>query len=217
MPEFSVTSEADSLALLTVEELRVAAGLDRNDDSNDITLLEYEQEVAAEITSDCGIASDGVNPPTLMLEECMDVFRLKCSSDALYLSRRHVASIASIAEDGVDLDGDNWRVESEIGKIVRLASDADTVWSATKIQVEYAAGFETVPQELKAEAKARVKIKVSEGSRDPLARSIRTDIPGLESISTDYQIGGVSRLTGDGLSPESERRLRRFMTYSMVG
>lgn len=217
MTQFTVTDAATDLTLLDVEELRVAAGLDSDDTSNDEVLAAYGAEVAAEIASDCAIASDGVNPPTLRSESCSDVFRLKCHTDALFLSRRHVSEITSIEEDGVALADADWRLEAETGKLIRLVDDADSCWTASKIEVEYTAGFSTVPSELKAEAKTRIQIKMSEGSRDPLARSVRLEVPGVDTIENSYQIGGLSRLTGEGLSAESERRLKRFMTQSMVG
>lgn len=217
MPEFSVTTAATDLALLTAEELRIAAGLARDDGSQDETLAEYEAEVAAEIMSDCGIASDGVHPPTLRSEVCEDIFRLGNATDALWLSRRHVSAVATVTEDDDLLVTTDWRLEAETGKLIRLVSDADSCWSAAKIEVAYTAGFATVPAELKSEAKARIKIKLSENSRDPLARTISTEIPDLETLTIGYQVGGLSRLTGNGLSAESERRLKRFMTYSMVG
>jgi hypothetical protein len=217
LPHFSVVTPATDLTLLTPEELRVAAGLDRADASQDETLAEYEAEVAAEIASDCAIASDGVNPPTLRSEEVADVFRLGCPLVALYLSRRHVSEIASIVENGIALDKPDWRLVAETGKLVRLINDADACWSAAKVEVAYTAGFDIVPNDLKSEAKSRIRIKVSENARDPLARRIRTDIPDVEAREIDYQVGGLSRLMAEGLAPESERRLRRFMTQSMVG
>lgn len=217
LPHFAVVVPASDLTLLTPEELRVAAGLDRADASQDETLAEYEAEVAAEIASDCAIASDGVNPPTLRSEVCSDVFRLWCPSMALYLSRRHVSEIASVVENGVSLGELDWRLVAETGRLVRLVNDVEACWSAAKVEIAYTAGFAVVPSELKAEAKSRIKFKASEGTRDPLARSIRTDIPDVESRQVDYQVGGLSRLMGEGLAPESERRLRRFMTQSMVG
>lgn len=217
MTQFTVTTPATDLTLLSVEELRVAAGLARDDASNDATLAEYGAEIAAEIASDCAIASDGVNPPTLRSEVCTDVFRLKCHTDALFLSRRHVSEVTSIEEDGEALADEDWRIEAETGKLIRLVDDADSYWTASKIEVEYTAGFVTVPSELKAEAKTRIQIKLSEGSRDPLARTVRVEVPGVDTIENSYQVGGLSRLTGAGLSAESERRLKRFMTQSMVG
>jgi hypothetical protein len=216
LPHFTVVTPAADLTLLTPEELRVAAGLDRNDASQDETLAEHEAEVAAEIASDCAIASDGVNPPTLRSEVCTDVFRLPCSAGALFLSRRHVSEVSDILENAIALTPTDWLLEAETGKLVRLSNNASSRWGTT-VEVAYTAGFDVVPAELKAEAKSRIKFKASESSRDPLARSIRTDIPDVESRQVDYQVGGLSRLMGEGLAPESERRLRRFMTQSMVG
>jgi hypothetical protein len=216
LAHFTVVTPATDLTLLTPEELRIAAGLDRADASQDETLAEYETEVAAEIASDCAIASDGVNPPTLRSEVVNDVFRY-CSSGALWLSRKHVSDVSQILENGIELTPADWLLEAETGKLMRLADNAKIRWSGTIVEVFYTAGFDIVPNELKAEAKSRIKFKASEGSRDPLARSIRTDIPDVESRQVDYQVGGLSRLMGEGLAPESERRLRRFMTQSMVG
>jgi hypothetical protein len=217
LPHFTVITPATDLTLLSPEEQRIAAGLDRTDISQDEALAEYEAEVAAEIASDCAIASDGVNPPTLRSEECNDMFRLACSSGPLYLSRKHVSSVSDILENGTGLTPADWLLEAETGKLVRLVNNASSCWTASTVEVTYTAGFTVVPNELKAEAKARIKVKVSESSRDPLARSIRTDIPDIESRQIDYQVGGLSRLMDEGLAPESERRLRRFMTQTMVG
>lgn len=217
LPQFSVITPATDITLLTPEEQRVAAGLDRTDTSQDETLAEHEAEVAAEIASDCCIVSDGINPPTLRSEDCADVFRLRCSTPALYLSRHHISAIASINEDGVALVSTDWRLDAEIGKLTRLNSDADTCWSAKRVDIAYTAGFDVVPNDLKAEAKSRMKFKASEASRDPLARRVRTEIPDIELREVDYQVGGILRLTGNDLAPESERRLRRFMKQSMAG
>lgn len=216
LAHFTVITPAADLTLLTPEELRVAAGLDRADASHDEALAEWGLEVAAEIASDCAIASDGINPPTLRSEAVNDVFRY-CSSGVLWLSRKHVSDVSEILENGIALTSADWLLEAESGKLIRLVNNAKSCWTGTLVEVSYTAGFDTVPAELKAEAKARIAVKNSEASRDPLARSIHTDIPDVESRQVDYQVGGLSRLMGEGLAPESERRLRRFMTQSMIG
>lgn len=219
MPQFSVTTPATDLTILSVQELRVAAGLAIDDRSKDTTLAQYGKEVAAEIVQDCGVASDGSHTPTLRSEVCADVFRLKCSADALFLSRRHVTAIASIAEDGAAaLTATGFRFDAERGKLIRLINDKDACWTASKIEVAYTAGFSSVPDDLKAEAKSRIQIKISEASRDPMARELRKEIPGVLMTQTAYQVGGLGRLDGYGdLSSESLRRLKRFMNFSMIG
>jgi hypothetical protein len=217
LPQFSVIDPAADLSLLTPEELRAAAGLPAGDTSQDDALAVYGEQVAAEIASDCAITADGINPPTLRSEHVLDVYRLDYSEKGLLLSRKHVSAVVSVTENGIILEPTDWRLNAETGRLVRLVNDADACWSARKIEIEYTAGFDLIPAELKAEAASRVQVKHSEGSRDPLARSIRTDIPDVESRQVDYQVGGLSRLMGEGLAPESERRLRRFMTQSMVG
>jgi hypothetical protein len=218
LAHFSVVTPATDLTLLTPEELRVAVGLDRSDVSHDEALAEWGLEVAAEIASDCAIASDGINPPTLRSEVVNDVFRY-CSSGVLWLSRKHVSDVSEILENGIALTSADWLLEAETGKLMRLVNNAKSCWTGTLVEVSYTAGFDTVPAELKAEAKSRVAVKNSESSRDPLARDIRTEIPGVETLEIGYQVGGVSRLMGSDelLTPESRRRLRRFMTQTMIG
>lgn len=217
MPEFSVTTPAADITLLGTEELRVAAGLSITDTSNDDVLAAYEEEIAAEIMSDCGIADDGIHPRTLRSEICSDVFREDGNHETLYLSRRHVTAVSSINENGTLLAASDWIILADSGRLLRVNNDDYICWPFGKIVVVYTAGFADVPATLKAEAKARVKIKYSEGSRDPLARTIRTELPDIETREVSYQVGGLSRLTGYGLADESERRLKRFMTHIMVG
>jgi hypothetical protein len=219
LPQFAVVNPAVDLTLLTPEELRAAAGLDSADTSHDAALADMGLEVAAEIASDCAIASDGINPPTLRSEDCHDIFRLTCPAEILLLSRHHVSAITTILENGTALTSPDWLLDAETGNLARLANNAKTLWGGTIVEVTYTAGFDIVPAELKAEAKARVAVKYSAGSRDPLARDIRTEIPGVETLEIGYQVGGLSRLmdSSDGLAPESVRRLRRFMTHAMVG
>jgi hypothetical protein len=218
LAHFSVVAPAADLTLLTPEELRVAAGLNRTDASHDEALAEWGLEVAAEIASDCAIASDGINPPTLRSEVVNDVFRY-CSSGVLWLSRKHVSDVSQVMENGIELTPADVLLEAETGKLMRLVNNAKSCWTGTLVEVSYTAGFDTVPAELKAEAKSRVAVKNSESSRDPLARDIRTEIPGVETLEIGYQVGGVGRLMGtdDKLTPESQRRLRRFMTQTMIG
>lgn len=217
LAHFTVVDPAIDLTLLTPEELRLAAGLDRNDASHDDALTAMGEEVAAEIASDCAIASDGVHPPTLRSEGVNDVFRY-CSAGALWLSRKHVSEVSEILENNIALTSADWLLEAETGKLMRLVNNAKYCWSGMIVEVSYTAGFVVVPAELKAEAKGRVAVKNSESSRDPLARDIRTEIPGVETLQIGYQVGGVSRLMDpDRLAPESERRLRRFMTQTMIG
>jgi hypothetical protein len=221
LSQFSVIDPAVDLSLLTPEELRAAAGLPVGDTSQDDALAVYGEQVAAEIASDCAITADGINPPTLRSEHVRDVYRLDYPEKDLLLSRKHVSDVTSVTENGIILETTDWRLNAETGKLVRLVNDADACWSARKIEVEYTAGFDVIPAELKAEATSRLYVKYSAGSgtRDPAVRSIRVEIPGVETRQTDYQVSDLARSSGsdDLLPPDSERRLRRFMMQPWVG
>src|SRR6185312_7968968 len=99
---FTVTTPASELSLLTVEELRAAVGV--TDASQDDALTALGARLSASIAKQCGVASDGVNPATLLSETCTEVFRPTRFQQDLVLSRRPVTSITSVTENGTALD-----------------------------------------------------------------------------------------------------------------
>lgn len=220
---FEVITPATDLTLLTPEELRVAAGLASDDVSKDALLTIFEAQIAEEIATDCNVATASNCPPTLRSEAVQDTFRLGTYSTGLILSRRHVSTITSIVESGLTLVATDYVLEAEGGRLTRLFFEREWQWPGgfswvgtpgaySKIVVSYVAGFAIVPASLKAEAVVRLQLKLSENSRDPLVRSTSETTDGIDKIDIAYQVGGLSSATKDSdLSPESQRRLKRFM------
>lgn len=62
---FEVVTSTTDLTLATIQQLRVATGLASGDDSNDDALTALGSRLAADVSTACKIASDGINPPTL--------------------------------------------------------------------------------------------------------------------------------------------------------
>lgn len=173
---FEVTAPAVDLNLLTVEELRVAIGLASDDDSQDAKLETLGNRVSSMITSACQVVRDGVNPPTLLLEGCIDSYRLKCTQTALFLSRRPVFQIVSVTVSGSSLTEDvDFEVDAASGKLIRLCGDDETYWEAGRVVVEYDAGYDPVPEDLKAIAAQLAGGYWADDGVDPMEKRLKID------------------------------------------
>lgn len=178
---FRVIQPADDLGLLSIEELRAVVGLADTDYSQDERLETLGKRVSSMITSACMVVKDGVNPPTLLLERCVDSYRMKCSQQAIYLSRRPIYQIVSVTVAGSALMQDvDYEVDPASGKLTRLCGDDESWWLAGKTVVEYDAGFETVPDNLKALAAQLAGGYWADDGVDPMEKSL--NIPGVVSI-----------------------------------
>lgn len=172
---FSVTSAASDLNLLSIADLRSAAGV--SDNSQDAALTVLGAQVSLAIARACGIAADGVNMPTLKRETCSEVFRLRCPVSRLMLARRPVTSISSVTIATTTQEASAYEIDAASGRLARLSGDAEIDWPSGKITVIYVAGYETVPADVKLAASKAVALLNTEAGRDPNLK--REDIPGV--------------------------------------
>ncbi|MEY9466293.1 hypothetical protein ABH973_006706 [Bradyrhizobium ottawaense] len=190
---FQVTQPAADLNLLTIEELRVAVGLASTDDSQDDKLETLGKRVSAMITSACMVVKDGVNPPTLLLEGCVESWRLKCEQQGLYLSRRPIFQMVSVTVGASVLTQDiDYEVDAASGKLVRLCGDNETWWASGRTIVEYDAGYDTVPEDLKAIAAQLAGGYWADDGVDPMEKKL--SIPGVVDIERWVDAGADSQM-----------------------
>jgi hypothetical protein len=180
---FTVTDEASSLSLLTIDELRAAVGV--TDTSQDVALTALGLRLSASIAKQCGVASDGVHPATLLSETCSEVFRPTRQQQDLILARRPVSDITSVSENGTVLDAAGYEIRGGSGILTRLSGDRFSCFPCGKITVVYEAGFETAPEDLKLAASKLAAALYSETARDPNLK--RIDIPDVEM--REYWVG----------------------------
>jgi hypothetical protein len=180
---FTVTTPASKLSLLTVEELRAAVGV--TDSSQDAALTTLGLRLSASIAKQCGVASDGVHPATLLSETCSEVFRPARHQQDLVLARRPVSAITSVTENGMALDIADYEIRRGSGILTRLSGDRFSCFPCGKIAVVYEAGFETAPDDLKLAASKLASALYSETARDPNLK--RVDIPDVEE--REYWVG----------------------------
>lgn len=199
---FSVTTPATDLSLLTIAELRAAAGI--GDASRDAQLAIIGRGVSAAIARRCNVVSDGVNPPTLLRETCTEVFRWT-GCGPLPLARRPVVEITSVTVDGTAVDAADYEIDG--GRYLqRLSSDALSYWADGKITVIYVAGYQTAPDDLKLAATKLATATFAESGRDPSLK--RVEIPGVSLH--EYWVAPsadplLSQEVTDLLSPYVER------------
>jgi hypothetical protein len=159
-----------------VEELRAAVGV--TDSSQDAALTTLGLRLSASIAKQCGVASDGVHPSTLLSETCSEVFRPTRHQQDLILARRPVSEITSVSENGTVLDAADYEIRRGSGILTRLSGDRFSCFPCGKITVVYEAGFDEAPDDLKLAASKLAAALYSETARDPNLK--RIDIPGVE-------------------------------------
>ncbi len=180
---FTVTTPASNLSLLTVEELRAAVGV--TDSSQDAALTALGLRLSASIAKQCGVASDGIHPTTLLSETCSEVFRPARHQQDLVLARRPVSAITSVTENGMALDIADYEIRRGSGILTRLSGDRFSCFPCGKITVVYEAGFDEAPDDLKLAASKLAAALYSETARDPNLK--RVDIPDVEE--REYWVG----------------------------
>lgn len=197
----TVTTLASDLALLTIDELRAAAGV--TDGSQDVILSGLGLSIAASIMSECNIAVGAGSEPTLKQETLTETFYPNGrSSCELILARRHNVAIVSVTEDGTALVTDDYSANPESGIIVRLSSGCPIYWCGRTIVIVYQAGFATIPADLKQAATDFFRSAWQERGRDPMVKAEEVNVPGLRDKRVEYWVGSVPGQSNEGPVPD---------------
>lgn len=209
-----VTDSAESLQLLTIEEMRAAAGI--ADSGSDAALTTLGLSVAASITSECNVAIGSGAPPTLLRETLTQTFR-RVRASRLLLARRHEIEITSIDVDGEAVSPGDCEVDPESGFVSLMVDDLPSRWVGSKIVVVYQAGFETPPADLKMAATDYFRSSWLERDRDPLLKGIVEDVPGVLRTEKQFWIGSIPGQTREGPVPDIvSGQLKRFRNVAIA-
>ena len=169
----TVAAPAADRSLLTIEELREAAGV--TDSESDDALLRLGARVTAGIVASCRVRRAGVTPPTLRSEGLSEAFRLDHPSGCLWLSRLPVSAIASVTEAGIVLAADAYELTPASGELKRLSSGMPYTWGCGTVTVVYTAGWTEVPDELRQAASMVAAQLWSARNRDRNVKRERTE------------------------------------------
>lgn len=210
-----IVEPAEDLSLVAITALRAAAGLQPGDTSRDAEMKALGDRISAEIVEACRIATgegtDGAGAePTLRREKLTETFT-GCGQEVLILSRRHNVKIDSVTENGTAVTLDARSLRSESGLLYRWVDGSWSCWTAREIVVVYEAGFEEVPFSLAGVAVDLARLRLSEGSIDPLVKSTRVEVVDIETVQTDRWVGSTPGTAETGIPVEIMARLSRFI------
>lgn len=209
----TITAPAASLALLSIAELRAAAGVTGTD--QDAELVALGLRVAASIMSECNIAVGVGGEPTLWQETLTETFYQACG-EKIILSRRHNVQITSVTADGATMDADNYLVDPQSGILRRLCNDLPIKWDRRKVVVVYKAGFTQIPGDLKQASIDFVRFSWLESKRDPALKSEVVDIPDVERMEKSWWVGSVPGQSNEGAVPDVvSGQLKRFRNLAI--
>jgi len=203
----TVTAPASDLQLLSEEELRVAAGLQPDDTTQDAALAIRGLQVAEALAGACGIARAGYDPSlaplrgpaplTLKAETLIQSFRIwqGYQSPKLLLARWPALEVLSVTVDETALVIDDWVLDIPGASLTRVYGNGTLSWPYGRVEVEFDAGWDVVPEGLKGYAARMVNLYHSSAGADPSER--RVEIPGVVTLER-----WVDTASTDSLVPE---------------
>lgn len=200
----TVVTPAPSRSLLSLQELRAAAGV--TDGQLDESLTRHEEIAAEHIARFLGCEAPIGSIPTIRQEVLRETIRNHFAVWQLRLARRFVTSVSSITYDGETVDPAVCELNSHAGLLERYDDAGNPMrWGARPVIVEYTCGFQYIPPIVKEAARrlVRLYISVSNPKRDPLLR--RESIEGVGS--RDWQV--PANVTTSDTLPEDVASLLR--------
>lgn len=165
MPILTITYPNENRALLSLAELQSAASGYTISDANLTALGNY---VSAAITRLCKVVAAGATPPTLREEGVMERFRLKSRQGYLALARKPVVEINSVTENDLVLSASEYELDGNL--IYKMSGDYRCGWPCGEVEIDYTAGYEVVPDDLKWAAIKYVQAELTNDgapSQDP--------------------------------------------------
>ena len=219
--KLTVTAPAADLQLLSQEELRVAAGLEPDDASQDAALAIRGLQVAEALAGACGIAKAGYDPSlaplrgeaplTLKAETLVQSYRIRngYDGDKLLLARWPALEVISVTTDTTELLVGDWELDIPGSALLRVSGNSTVCWPYGRVIVEYDAGYDVIPEGLKGYAARLVGLYHSSAGADPTERSV--EIPGVIKIERWVDTAATDVLVPDdimaGLQRDGYRRV----------
>lgn len=210
-----IVTPADDPNLLTIEEARVAVGLAEDNTTADDQLNRLIARVSSEIYSACRIAR-GSGAPRTIRQETVKETKFFPGGRSLILARRHEITLTSFSIGGVAYSATGLIVDGDAGVVRGVTGTEYTEWPRGLAIIDYEAGFDEVPPDLIGAASDLLRIFYSSESRDPLVKSVRVDVDGIDEVETQYWVGATSSSPALGLPSDIAARLSpyRNATYA---
>jgi hypothetical protein len=177
-----------------------------------IAVTTHDTDLTSLIDSASGVIADHCKR-TLAQETVRETWRDVTAMEPLILTRWPVSAIVGVTVDGAAIDADDYEVDGERGFLWRLVDDARRCWTATKLVVEYTAGWRvpdqadaTLPEGISRAAVVAVAAWHKGKGRDPMLRSNAADGIGSSSWIATADMGA--------LPPQSQSLLSKYVARS---
>lgn len=206
---------------------RVKASLGITDSAQDSFIGELIPRVSDEVVAYLRYprAHDGTIA-TLGRETYIETLRNVDAHYELFLTRRPIASVTSVVEDGSTLtEGTDFQTNKHTGVLERLDSDEITSWSAEKIVVTYSAGYilpdddgvSDLPYEIEEAAIYTVAARMADLNPSSIDPEVKSETL-FEVYSATYANPGTSgrAFSEDGTLPLRARALLSSYRNPMI-
>ena len=184
-----VVTPATSMALMTLDEAKAALGIPLADTSHDAALTMQIEAVSVAANQYCN--------RVFVVQTYQDTFRYLTnwlySGQPLRTRQFPIVvdegvPLVAVIENGAELDGALWEVYPEQGALYRLDGGLVGEWLGTSIIVDYTAGYDPIPPDVRSAALEWLGARWGGTGRDPSLRS--ETIPDL--ITQVYDSGASS-------------------------
>jgi hypothetical protein len=201
---FSVITPAASLSLVDIDQLKLAAGVTGT--TQDALFTTLELNASAAVTSACNVVMDKTFRPTLRSETVRDVIKVKCNTHGVVLSRMFVTAVTSVKINGTLIDPACYEYESSPAVLYKVSGNRLMLWNECTIEVEYVAGFTTVPQALQLVTTKLATSEYFKVGRDQDVKRIK-----VEGVEEREFRGSV--ITNSVLPSDMMNMLRPFINH----
>ncbi|MEH7904003.1 hypothetical protein V7794_22670 [Rhizobium laguerreae] len=206
---FTVTVPTASPSLLTIDQLREAAGLDAGDTSQDTKLTQLGLQISAELAIACNVASDGIHVPSLKAETVVETIWNEVCDGEILLSRRFISSV-TVTELASSVNSSDFYINRAAGILLRVNYGRPWRWQTGTIEVTYVAGLTDVPPDLVAIAADLARLRLSSSSRDPLVKSESIEVPDVQTRKLDFWVGAIPGTELSAVPPDLLARLALY-------
>ena len=199
-----VITPAASMALVTLDEAKAALGIPLEDTSQDANLAMQIEAVSVAVNNYCN--------RVFVVQTYQDQFRYL--TNWLYpgqpLQTRQFPIVVTdgepavaVIENGAELDGALWEVYPEEGALYRLDGALVATWLGTAIIVDYTAGVDPIPADIRSACLEWLGARWGNTGRDPGLRSetIPDLITQVYTSDTDTSAGTIPAGASSLLSP----------------
>ena len=191
----TVTTPAQSYDLTSLAILK---------DELDITTGQFDDRLQRYLTNASAAAAQYCNR-VFPVETIKDLFWVQRDRwpriipggvQALQLSRWPIVAVSSVTENAIALVEDvDFRTDARNGRLIRIDQNGyPKVWPVYPIEVDYSAGFGTVPSDVQDAVIRMVRARWNAKDRDPSLMS--ENIPGVREarwwIATGVQAGNMT-------------------------